>query len=207
MNATLIYTNNWDFKVYMSGLTDAATKKQTIGISVVDPEGNMSNMHMIKKSKIIESKNAFDFMFDFEGDFERSDIININEIAKKLINNHTIHYVNVSEQVTVNEAIRRLCKYVKENEIEDCVYVSHEKEERDGKEIQVDYYNIDINNKFPSIIEKLELGYKKLDLLKHFKVLEILKVNENRAYDYRRYDKNKNAYRVVCFKELAKEEC
>lgn len=193
MNAKLIYTTDWEYKVYLTGLTDMAAMKQTIGFLIKDPDENTSNVHTIKKSKLFTSKSAFDFFFDFVGGFDRNDIDTIKANVMDQLKN--IHYIDVSEKVTIDEAHMRLCKYVRDHEVEDNVFVDDE-----------GYCNIEYTDKFPSVIKDLELGYKRLELLKMLKILELLKTNEGRVYDYRRYDKDGNDYRVVRFKNITVEE-
>jgi hypothetical protein len=192
MNATLLFTNDWEYKVYMAGMADKAAMKQAIGIFVTDPNGNKSDLHKITRSKLFTSKSTFDFLFDFEGGFDRQDI---DAIKSKVMDQlKKVQYVDLSERVSIDDAHRLLSEYVNDHYIENCVYI-----DEDG------YCNIEYNDKLPSVIAELELGYKRLELVKMFKILDLLKISGGRVYDFKKYDRGE-PYWTLCFIPFKKDE-
>lgn len=192
MNSTLIYKNDMGYELHMVILVDNSKKKQSIGYFVVSPDGKMSEIEKISRSKIITSKNWCNFVYDLLGDFNREDVERIrNEVSMKL---QELKKVEDSRAIGIDEAHHMICKYVEQNNIEDFVFVDDE-----------GYCNID-TRRFDSILKELETGYTKLQILRALKVKEALKISKGRPFDYRLYDKDKNPYWAYRIKNVLYKE-
>ena len=192
MISTLIYKNDWEYELHMVGLEDNSKKRQSIGYFVKSPDGKMSEIHTISRSKILTAKNWCNFVYDLAGDFDRSDVDKIkNEIFNKF---RELKKVEVSEAVGIDEAYLMLCKYVVTHSKEDSVYKDDE-----------GYCNIE-TKQFESILKELDMGYKKIQILRALKVKECLKVSQGRSFDYKLYYKDGSPYWAYRIENIYNEE-
>ncbi len=187
INGTLLYENAHGFKVYMKKLNDSSKLIQKFVFFVVSPDNNISEIKPIKRSTMFTSKTVFDFVYDFMGDFDKDDIDNIKSSALKSIGD--IKTVDIAEKKTFVEAHKMLCKYVLDNHLEYSIFID-----------DAGYCNINTEI-FEDIVNELELGYKRLQLLRMFKVMNLLKYDKGRN-DYRKYKDGREQYRVISFKYI-----
>ena len=189
-NATLIYTNSWNYMVYMFEVQDSGTMRNSYGILIESPNGEVSDITYLKKSQILKSKSAFDFIFDFKGDFDKTDIDGVKAAFMQHLGK--AKGVDFSTKSPIEQVYQELCQYVHDHEGERVVSMS------DG------YCNID-TKEFENIINKFDFGYKRLEILRMFKLIGILRTNKDRPYDWMLTDKEGTQYRVNSFKDLLLE--
>lgn len=191
-NTVCLHTNAWDYKIRACWLLDNTTKQIAYGFFVQLPDGSLSDRIVLKKSKL-KSKNALDWLLDYDGDFKKDDI---DKVAWELFDKgDKLPIMETSSKLPIDEVYRQLCEYVEGNEIEDIISI------KDG------YCNIEVNE-FKKIVEEQDFGYKVLELKKALKEYGLLRINKGRAYDYNMTDKDKNTYKTISFKYVAvsKEE-
>lgn len=190
--AVFLYENKNNFKIYMTGLNDTSKMIQNIGFFITNNEGDVSEVFPIKRSKLINSKTALNFIYDFMGEFCREDVNQIKRIVDSKISE--IPEVTINEKVPVMDAYRMLCRYVIDNQVENEVFLDKE-----------GYCNI--NTKvLLSVVNNLELGYKPLEIKRAFKVLNVLVCDKGRTYEYTKYTKARESYRTIRFINIIKEE-
>lgn len=191
-NAVFLYENKNNFKIYMTGLNDTSKMIQNIGFFITNNEGDASEVTPIKRSKLINSKTALNFIYDYMGEFSREDVNQIKRIVDSKISE--IPEVTINEKVPVMDAYRMLCRYVIDNQVENEVFLDKE-----------GYCNI--NTKvLLSVVNNLELGYKPLEIKRAFKVINVLVCDKGRTYEYTKYTKARESYRTIRFKNIIKEE-
>lgn len=165
-------------------LFDETTKSKEIGVLLAYPDNSCSEIIKIKVSKL-RGKNTFDFLMDYEGDFDLFAINKVKELTLEKVNGFpTLINTSKTSLICVYE---ELCKYASNNLRDDEII------EKDG------YYCIE-SKLFKSLITELDFGYTPLEVKKYLKLSKLLKVNSNRAYDYNVTKEGGITYKSVCFK-------
>lgn len=188
--ATLIYTNSWEYKVIMFKVQDYGTLRNSYGFVVEAPDERLSDITYLRRSQIFKSKNAFDFLFDYEGDFDKTDIDGVKAAVMREINK--VREVDFSTKYPIEQVYQELRAYVHENDGNGLVSIS------DG------YCNID-TKEFDTIIGAYDFGYKRLEILRMFKLAGVLRTNKNRPYDWMLTDREGTPYRAYSFRDLLQE--
>lgn len=165
-NFTTIYTNKNGYSVLVAKLHDKGTKKIVLGIFIQDKEGCLSEMITINKRSLI-SKNPFDILLEYEGDFDNDDLSEIWENTKNQYSK--LNTINNSSKTPIEIFYPLLCEYVHNSLKVDEIGVSY------------GYCNIK-TTLFDNIVS--EYGYSGLEVKKMFKSLGLLKINNNRPYDF-----------------------
>lgn len=187
-NVTLVHENKTGYKVHAFEARDTASMRRSIGILIESPDGKVSPATYVKRSHLIKSNSCFDFLFDCDGDFDREDVDKVKDVISK--NMKVIKVKDLSSRPTPEQVYLELCQYVKTNKGNGLLSVS------DG------YCNI-VTDSFDSVLKELNLGYKRLEVLRHFKLIGILRINGSRAYDWKLSDVKGTPYRVYSFMDPA----
>lgn len=189
-NTVVLATNDWGYKVHACKLLDKATGKMAYAFYVQSPEGELSDREVVKRSKII-GKKAFDWLFDYDGDFCRDDITKVK--SNFMQKEKDLKVMQSSSRVHFDLVYKDLCEYVEDNQIGDII------------SIKDNYCNI-AATEFKNVIERIECDYKPLEVKKKLKELGLLRVNAGRAYDYNLTDEDGNQYKVISFMYMRSEE-
>lgn len=189
-NATLIYTHDFCNKVYMFAANDYGTRRQSFGFVVVSATGETSRPVYVKRSELITKKVPLEFMYNFLADFTHDDIAKI----KNEVQNHmqVVHSMDFSESVSPEELYLAICEYCE----------NPANEENEGHITIADGHCNIPTQRFAGVIKDLDCGYKKLEALRELKLMNLLRTNEGRPYDYKITDKNGYTYRVNSIKHL-----
>lgn len=185
----IIHTNTKGYSVYMLEAQDFGTLRQSFGFFIQSPQGKNSEIVYLKRSQIIKNKGAFDFLFDYDGGFFKSDIDTVKtEALQRMSRPERTEQIDFSSKYPIEQAYQELCRYVHDNDGDDGVCVSG------------GFCNVDTRN-FDAIIKELDLGYSRLELLRWFKIIGLLRTNKNRPYDFMLTDENGQQYRVYRFQD------
>lgn len=174
---TVIYTNDWGYKVRIVHLREIGTKKMSFQIYVEAPEGTMSDITTIKLSDFNSKAKTLNFLYDMEGGFTYTDIEKIKGNIK--ISDYKV--IDIEEKLPIerihSEVSRYIRKYSEEivDNIESEVFIKN-----DYGYVQVNRFEEDL--KKDEILQSI--GYKKLEILKRLKILGALNPGKNRPYDY-----------------------
>lgn len=173
----LLYTNSWDYKVYGVVMRDINSKRVSLDIYVVSPEGEMSDIITIPRKDIYaRKKSALDVLFDLEGQFEREDIDKMKNIVQDIMKSDK-NVEMLQNRATLEEIHVAVSNYIRKNaeDLEDNPYA--EIFIRDG-------FGYMVTTKMDEFIKiNAELGYKRLEVLKRLKIMGALQTGKNRPYD------------------------
>lgn len=198
---TVIYTNDWGYKVRIVHLREIGTKKMSFQIYVEAPEGTMSDITTIKLSDFNSKAKALNFLYDMEGGFTFTDIEKIKGNIK--ISDYKV--IDIEEKLPIERIHSEVSRYIRKNseEIDDNIE-SEVFIENDYGYVQVNRFEEDL--KKDEILQSI--GYKKLEILKRLKILGALEPGKNRPYDYsiRINGDLKRYYRILLDEEMNIEE-
>lgn len=174
---TVIYANDWGYKVRIVHLREIGTKKMSFQIYVEAPEGTMSDITTIKLSDFNSKAKALNFLYDMEGGFTYTDI----EKIKGNINISDYKVIDIEEKLPIERIHSEVSRYIRKNSEEIVDNIESE------VFIKNDYGYVQVN-RFEEDLKKDEIlqsiGYKKLEILKRLKILGALNPGKNRPYDY-----------------------
>lgn len=198
---TVIYTNDWGYKVRIVHLREIGTKKMSFQIYVEAPEGTMSDITTIKLSDFNSKAKALNFLYDMEGGFTYTDIEKIKGNIK--ISDYKV--IDIEEKLPIERIHSEVSRYIRKNSeeivdnIESEVFIDN-----DYGYVQVNRFEEDL--KKDEILQSI--GYKKLEILKRLKILGALVPGKNRPYDYsiRISGDLKRYYRILLDEEMNIEE-
>ena len=158
---------------------DVGTMVRKLKIMVAYPNGDCSPILEFSPSKLSNSK-ALNSLADLDG----VDLKNIQEIYDATLANWNTMKVQVdgSGKCSLGYAYQALCKYVEQYEEPGKVF------------IRGDYGNI-LAAHLQTVLDKLELGYPRLELEKNFLALQLIRVNHGTGHPY--------SYKINAFGENA----
>lgn len=147
---------------------DAGTLELRLKLTVVYPDGEVSPIREYAKRKLTEAK-ALNDLADLDGIAPKM----VPEIFKAVMRKQDAIPVQKdrSGNCSVSQAYKALCEYVRDYEEPGRVFV------RDG-------YGHILASYLPSVIDRLELGFSRLDLQKNFKAWGLLRVSEKTGHVY-----------------------
>lgn len=147
---------------------DTGTMERRLKLALVYPEGEVSPIYEYAQSKL-GNVNAFKNLSDLDG-IEPDMVEKIHKIImlkKKELNVQE----DGSGKCSLRQAYQELCEYVQEYEEPGRVFI------KDG------YGNI-LSTYLQSVIDKLELGYTRLELQKNFKAWGLLRASNRAGHVY-----------------------
>lgn len=175
---TLIHTNAWEYQVMALATKDKSSKRMSLHMYTVDPEGNISDIFTISRKDYFTKKNAFDFFYDIEGDFKRDDIDKIRGAVFELFKDE--NNISITQnKATMQEIHRAVSDFIRE-ECEDL---------EDNPEANVfikDEYGYILPAYMDLFVKSSskELGFsKRVEVLKRLKIMGALHNGNNRPYD------------------------
>jgi len=200
---TKIYENAWGDEVYAVITKNKNDMRMSAEMYFKTADGRMSELHTLRKQDIRIKKNYMDFLYDLEIDLCRDDIDVIrNKVLELMKADKEKERVQIQTRATLKEAHVSISKYIIENQ----------EELKDNPKAEVflrngyAYITSGAWEKFMK--ENKELGYKKLELLKNFKVQGVLVPAKNRPYDCLVSINGKKDwfYRVILHEEVDAED-
>lgn len=173
---TTIHTNKWGYSVNAVVLRDKNSKRVSVEIYVVTPDGSMSDIITIPKKNVYAKKNYLDFMYDMEGMFTHDDITRLRPVIQNLLQNDNA-MITVQDKATLDELHGAISTYIREEAEElsdnaDCdIFIKGA-------------YGYMTTAKLEEFCKKHKLlGYKRLEILKRLKIMGALQNGKDRPYD------------------------
>ena len=149
---------------------DTGTMERRLKLALVYPDGEVSPIREYAQSKLVNAKALKD-LADLDG-IEAELIESIYKVVMDKKNDLSVQ-ADGNGKCSLRQAYMELCKYVSSYEEPGRVFI------RDG------YGNI-LATYLPSVLDKLDLGYTRLELQKNFKTWGLIRVNKgtNHPYSY-----------------------
>ena len=147
---------------------DTGTMERRLKLALVYPDGEVSPIREYAQSKLVNAKALKDL-----ADLDGIGVELIESIYKKVMEKKDELSVQAdgSGKSSLREAYQELCNYVSSYEEPWRVFV------RDG------YGNI-LASYLPSVLDRLDLGYTRLELQKNFKTWGLIRVNNGTRHPY-----------------------
>lgn len=147
---------------------DAGTMERRLKLAFVYPNGEVSPIKEYSQSKLSNAK-ALNNLADLDG-VKPELIISIYSAVRKKMETLVVQ-TDSDGKCSLCETYRTLCEYVEQYEEPGRVFV------RDG------YGNI-LASYLQTVLDKLELGYTRLELQKNFKAWGLLRTNQGTGHVY-----------------------
>ncbi|MFV0239788.1 MAG: hypothetical protein ACK5H4_07075 [Lacrimispora sphenoides] len=167
-NMHSIYTT--DEGVTIAGVwnNDVGTKAQQLNLAVIYQDGEVSPIHEYSKSKLTQPKALADL-----GNLCGIDIAQLEPIYKQLKKDLKVLPVQNggSGKISLKQAYLALCEHV-------------DRYAAPGKVFCDQNYGYILASDLQSVLDKLEIGYTRLELEKNFKVWGLLQVSEKADHPY-----------------------
>lgn len=172
-----IYTNARGYEVHAVKLCETNSKRMSIMLYTVDPDGRMSEPVTITRKDIIKKKDICDLLYDFEGDFTEDDIKEVKSELQCMLKEGDC--CEIQSKATPAELHVAISRYIFDNaeKLDDNPKAEIFIKEGDG------YLK---TTKIEEFIKeyKESTGYsKRQDVLKLLKIMGVLKNANNRSYD------------------------
>lgn len=170
---SLVYNAKSNVQIWGAWGRDVGTMERRLKLLLVYPDGEISPIREYPKRKLTSPKALSDLV-----DMDGIDPEEIDKIYEEIIKQQKNMQVQAdsSGKCSPIDAYRELCEYVQEYMEPGKVFV------RDG------YGNI-LSKYLQTVLDKLELGYNRLEMQKNFKAFGLLRANNGTGHLY--------AYRIV----------
>lgn len=173
---TKIYGTAWGDEVYAVITKNKNNMRMSAELYFKTANGSVSELYTVRKQDICSKKNYMDFLLDLEIEITKDEIIAIKNKLLDLMKPNK-ERVQIQTRATLKEAHVSVSKYIIENQ----------EELKDNPKAEVflrNGYAYMTSGAWEQFMkENKELGYKKLELLKNFKVQGILIPAKDRPYD------------------------
>jgi hypothetical protein len=159
----------------------------SVGIVVISPEGQISDMVNLKRSTIITGKSAFNFLYDFEA-FDKKDIEVVSKIVLEELGNGSKHTTYSRSFVSWEEMYQLIVDYAIKNKVPDTIETNN------------DYIYIGteaFDQMLTEICAEKFIECKKKELLNLFLACGILQPNKNVPYLYKKKKSTEEGYVYV----------
>lgn len=147
---------------------DIGTMEKRLKLVLVYPDGGVSPIREYSQGKLTDAKALKD-LADLDG-VKPELIADIYSAVKKRMETLTVQ-TDSNGKYPLREAYQALCEYVEQYEEPGRVFI------RDG------YGNI-LASYLQTVLDKLELGYTRLELQKNFKAWDVLRTNQGTGHVY-----------------------
>lgn len=147
---------------------DIGTMEKRLKLVLVYPDGGVSPIREYSQGKLTDAKALKD-LADLDG-VKPELIADIYSAVKKKMETLTVQ-TDSNGKYPLREAYQALCEYVEQYEEPGRVFI------RDG------YGNI-LASYLQTVLDKLELGYTRLELQKNFKAWDVLRTNQGTGHVY-----------------------
>lgn len=172
---TKIYTNKLGYKVYIKFVVDVTSKRQSYILHIVDPDGGVSERIVLKRSALQTNKSCLNRLMDYEGDFEKEDIVAIYMKIQLKTQEMQKKAVKVSEKIPFDVVYKLICDYIRENALdESCEEIFIER--------NLGYIETTYLKKMMSALDLYD--YTRKELLSTLADYGLLVCSPNRSYDY-----------------------
>lgn len=175
MNAICANTQMKEIYSFKNGPTivgawgkDVGTMERRLQLALFYPSGELTPIKEYPQSKLKDSKALMD-LADLDG-IEPDMIASIHASIKAKVSELAVQQ-DSSGKCSLCQAYQELCSYVEEYEEPGKVFI------KDG------YGNIHASY-LQTVLDKLELGYTRLELQKNFKVWGLLRTNQGTGHAY-----------------------
>ena len=147
---------------------DVGTRECKLKLAVVYPDGEVSPIREYPKSKLTDKKSLNDL-----ANMDGIAAVEVEDIHKAVVEKASQLKIQADSEgkSSLGEAYRALCEYVEQYEEPGRVFV------RGG------YGNI-LASYLQTVLDKLELGYNRLELQKNFKAWGLLRTNQGTGHVY-----------------------
>lgn len=206
MNKKVLYEKN-GCKLYAVVTTEASMQRVAVTVYEMNEQGRMSVPITLKRSEIMKKSSKLSDLLDFGICLTEEELNTVIEQCLKLLDSEKVH-TNVDERSTIEEIYYAFCKYAKRSDLKE-IFVTNNL--RLMPQAVVSNNFLDIQTKaFEGILEEIEetAGYRKLEILKAFKLMGVLQTDKDRAYDKKVTVNGKkiNCYRITVSELTENEE-
>ncbi|ODR36376.1 hypothetical protein [Eisenbergiella tayi] len=173
-----VFENAWGYEVFVVFMRDISSKRVSVEVYIMSPEGEMSDLMSVKICDFVTKRNCLDFLFSQEGSFTRDDIDNIKCQIASLIKKEKTSFVDTQDKATMQEIYRALTAYIEEN--------AEELTDNPNAQIFIrdncGYMETKVMNAFVKAYKE-ELGFSRIEILKRLKIMGVLLPAKDRPYD------------------------
>lgn len=164
----VIHTTKVGVSVVAAWSKDEGTKETKLILVLLYPDGEISPIMEYQKSKLGNAKTFMNL-----ADLDGVELEEIEAIFKAFLEKKdSLPKLTGGEgKCSLTEAYKALCEYVNEYEEPQKVFVK-------------DNYGYILAEYLPTVLDKLNLGYKRLELQKNFKTWDLLQVNNGTRHPY-----------------------
>ena len=173
-----LHKNAWEYTVMGVLTMDKSSRRMSVEIYTISPNGHMSDIFTITRKDFYTKKNPLEFFYDMEGDFGRDDIATIGANMVELFKNEANASV-VQGKATLEEIHRAVSDFIRE----------YHEDLEDNPQADV-FIKDGFGFLLPSYMDLFvksygkELGYtKRVDILKRLKIMGAIHHGNNRPYD------------------------
>lgn len=147
---------------------DSGTMERRLKLALVYPDGEVSPIHEYNQSKLTSAKALSDL-----ADMDGVSVKLVEGIYEAIMKKKDTLMVQAdgSGKCSLRQVYEELCQYVDDYEEPGKVFI------KDG------YGNI-LSKYLPKVLDKLELGYTRLELERNFKAWGLLRVNKGTGHEY-----------------------
>lgn len=187
---TCVHQKDNEYKVFAVVESDVNSKRVGVNLYVEYADGSVSDIYSMARKDVVKKMNSFDNIFgNIEGNFGDDDIAKIKQEVEKLVvasdKSDSSVYTVTQNRATLEEILERICKFIFEKMIDN----KKESESENKKEIRKVFFKEKYGCMETSFMDDFlkcnkDLGYKRIELLKRLKIMGLLKVSNNRPYDY-----------------------
>lgn len=176
MLGTKLCETEQGYIVYAVLNKDVSSLRLAVDVYVVTPENEMSKILTFKRCDVLKKKKWTNIFLDMDGGFTKEDLEKLQTAMDSLLSENG--QITLGQScATVEEVHRAISKHIREN-----------KEELSDNPFAECFVKDDIGYMATSQMEKFikansDLGYKRLEVLKHLKYLGVLQPADDRAYD------------------------
>lgn len=163
-----IYKTENGFVVVGAWSRDVGTRECRLKLAIVYPDGEVSPIREYPKRKLADKKSLYDL-----ADMDGIAVKEIEDIYKAVVEKAPQLKIQADSEgkSSLCEVYRALCEYVGQYEEPGRVFV------------RGDYGNI-LASYLQTVLDKLELGYTRLELQKNFKAWGLLRTNQGTGHVY-----------------------
>lgn len=147
---------------------DIGTMERRLKLSLVYPDGEVTPIKEYPQSKLEDTKALMD-LADLDG-IKPEMIVAIHASIKAKVSELAVQQ-DSSGKCSLRQAYQELCSYVGEYE-------------EPGKVFAKDGYGNILASYLPTVLDKLELGYTRMELQKNFKAWGLLRANQGTGHVY-----------------------
>ena len=196
MEKKIIYEKN-GCRLY--GVVTTEVSRQRVGVRIyeVNARDQMSDSLDFKRSEVIASSSKLNQILDFEICLTEKELALVINECQKLVNGKN-SFENVDERWTLKEVYKAFCEYARRKNAKE-ICLTDDIVMVPAVVVTENFLNIR-TTEFENVMTEIPEteGYEKLDILKAFKMMDVLETDKGRAYDKKVSMNRKkiNCYRI-----------